>query len=153
MNLFSDLESNKNEVKKEGKNLQIFCDGGSRGNPGNAGAGFVILGKDGRELARGGANLGVQTNNFAEYQSLILALQKSVEIGGQNLEIQMDSKLVIEQMAGNWKVKNVQLKPLFERAKFLIEKNFLSTKFIHIPREKNRVADQIANEFMDRKKV
>ena len=146
-NLFSGIENSPiAETNKFGK---IFSDGGSRGNPGNAGCGFVIYGKDNKEITRGGENCGHQTNNFAEYRSMMLALEKCVELGISEVEMYMDSKLVVEQMKGNWKVKNANLKPLFEKA-VILKEQIPSLKFFHIPREKNKVADSIANEFMDR---
>ncbi len=144
-NLFTALDPRFTEKKG-----MIFCDGGSRGNPGIAGSGAVLYGEDQRELDRVGQFAGSkQTNNYAEYLSLIIGLEMALKNHISHLAVFMDSKLVIEQMKGNWKVKNANIKPLFERAKKL-EPKFEKVVFQHIPREKNKVADQIANEVMDR---
>ncbi len=113
-NLFAGID--ESFAVKEKRSGVIFGDGGSRGNPGNAGCGFVIY-EDEKEVARGGENCGYQTNNYAEYMSLILALEKSLELGFSDLLINMDSKLAVEQVSKRWKVKNANIKPLFEAAK------------------------------------
>jgi ribonuclease HI/probable phosphoglycerate mutase len=147
----SDLLSGIEKPKTlKNKKAQLFCDGGSRGNPGIAGAGFVIYDDQKNEIARGGKFCEIQTNNFAEYTSLLVGLEEAVKLDISHLEVFMDSKLVVEQMAGNWKVKNINIKPLFEKAKSVAD-HFEVLKFQHIPREKNGVADKIANEVMDRR--
>lgn len=148
-NLFETID--KSFSKKIEKKGTLMCDGGSRGNPGIAGSGFVIYDEEKKEIARGGKFCGIQTNNFAEYNSLIIGLEKAIELKISHLQVLMDSKLAVEQMKGNWKVKNINIKPLFEKAKFLAEKIKI-LKFQHIPREKNGVADSIANEVMDKRK-
>lgn len=147
-NLFENIDSSF--VKKLEKKAILMCDGGSRGNPGIAGSGFVIYDENKKEIARGGKYCGIQTNNFSEYMSLIIGLEAAVKLEITHLKILMDSKLAIEQMKGNWKVKNANIKPLFEKAKFVAEEIEV-LNFQHIPREKNGVADSIANEVMDRK--
>ncbi len=141
-------EKDQENIKRVGK---LFCDGGSRGNPGIAGGGAVIYDEKNKEIARRGIDCGVNTNNFAEYSSLICGMQLALENDVTELTVYMDSKLAIEQMKGTWKVKNANIKPLFEKAKVL-EPEFQKITFHHIPREKNKVADAIANEVMDRKK-
>ncbi len=144
-NLFSD--TNPDFTEKKG---MIFCDGGSRGNPGISGSGAVLYGEDRLEIDRTGKFTGVnQTNNFAEYTSLIIGMELALKYKITHLAVFMDSTLVIEQMKGHWKVKNANIKPLFEQAKQLQTK-FQKVLFQHIPREKNKIADQIANEVMDR---
>lgn len=130
----------------------MYCDGGSRGNPGTAGGGAVLYDEKKKELGRKGVFCGRATNNVAEYSSLICGMELALENGITDLKVYMDSKLAIEQMKGNWKVKNVGLKPLFEKAKTLSEQ-FQKISFMHIPREKNSVADQIANKVMDAKVI
>ncbi len=132
------------------KKAKLFCDGGSRGNPGPAAAGAVLFDLKGNKIWQGGKFCGKTTNNVAEYKSLILGMEQAIELAVTELNVFMDSKLVIEQMKGQWKVKNVGLKPLFERAKNLYE-NFDNVKFSHVPREKNKVADAIVNKVLDRK--
>lgn len=133
---------------KPAKSGYLFSDGGSRGNPGMSGAGFVIYDAAKKEVFSGKKFLGRQTNNYAEYQGVILGLQLAIEQGFSDLEVRLDSKLIVEQMSGNWKVKNANIKPLFEQAKAREEK-FRSVNFKHIPREKNKRADELANQAMD----
>jgi len=99
----------------------IYTDGGARNNPGPAGAGVVIM-DGGRVIAELKQYLGEQTNNWAEYEALALALQeaKRRKLQGRSIEIRMDSKLVIEQIAGNWKVKEPTLKPQVAKARALL---------------------------------
>ena len=144
-NLFSGINSSFTTKK-----AFLFGDGGSRGNPGIAGCGGVIFDKDKKEIIRFKKFLGHQTNNYAEYMSLILGLEESLKLQITDLEVFMDSKLVIEQMNGNWKIKHPQIKILWEKAKNLCE-NFNTVKFTHIRREKNKIADQMANKAMDEK--
>ncbi len=143
--LFSGLEK-KPAVKT--KKAKLFCDGGSRGNPGPSASGAVLFDLEGNIIWSGGKYCGKTTNNVAEYSSLILGLEQALELGITKLSVFMDSKLAIEQMKGAWKVKNVGLKPLFERAKNLSEE-FDLVKFAHVRREKNTVADAIVNKVLD----
>ncbi len=147
MNLFADIDP-EFAVKPTKKGF-MMSDGGSRGNPGIAGAGAVLYGEDKKELDRDGVFCGVQTNNFAEYEGMICGLNVALRNDITDLEVFMDSKLIVEQMNGNWKVKNANIKPLFERAKNIAE-GFEKISYSHIRREKNTVADAIANEVMDR---
>ena len=129
--------------------MQIYTDGGSRGNPGKAGAGAVIY-KDGKKIKELYKPLGVQTNNFAEYEAVKIALQYLLEHGLQNepIEVLADSKLVVEQLSGNWKVKNENVRRQFNEVVKLLAK-FPQVFFTHIPREKNKEADALANKAMD----
>lgn len=128
----------------------IYTDGGSRNNPGPAGAGAVIT-QNGKILAEISKYLGERTNNFAEYEAIILALQKVCELSleSEPIEIRADSKLAIEQLSGNWKVKNANVRKQFVKVQKLLE-TFNDIKFIHIPREKNKEADALANLAMDK---
>ena len=125
---------------------ELFTDGASRGNPGKAGVGFVIF-KDGKEVARGGKFIGIKTNNEAEYFALLLGLKKCNELGIKNLKIYSDSKLLVNQIKGNFKVKDEKLKKLYNEAGKLLSK--FEFEIVHIPREKNKVADNIANQKID----
>ena len=127
----------------------IYTDGGARNNPGPAGVGVVIM-DGGRVIAELKQYLGEQTNNWAEYEALALALQeaKRRKLQGRSIEIRMDSKLVIEQIAGNWKVKEPTLKPQVAKARALLA-DFPKYKFVHIPREENIEADRLVNEALD----
>ena len=145
-NLFSEVE--KDTFKIPRKKGFLFTDGGSRGNPGIAGAGAVLYDEKKKKIASQKMSCGIQTNNFAEYSGLIMGLELALTNGITDLVVFMDSKLIVEQMSGNYKVKNIGLKPLFERAKSITE-NFVEISFQHIPREKNKEADKLANEAMD----
>ncbi|MCW2544793.1 MAG: Phosphoglycerate mutase [Frankiales bacterium] len=127
----------------------VQADGGSRGNPGPAGYGSVVFDAvTGETLAERAAGLGRATNNVAEYRGLIAGLQAALEIGADEVEVEMDSKLVVEQMSGRWQVKHPDMKPLAREAADLIAR-FPKIRFSWIPREKNKHADRLANEAMD----
>ncbi|PWU01948.1 MAG: ribonuclease H [Candidatus Melainabacteria bacterium] len=126
---------------------KIFADGGSRGNPGPAGAGAVInVGSE--TVASLSQFLGHTTNNVAEYTGLLLGLEKASELGFKHVEVAMDSELVVKQMKGEYRVKNEKLLPLFEKARRLAA-TFASFKIVHVKREYNRAADRLANQAMD----
>ena len=122
----------------------LYFDGAAKGNPGPAAAAFVLKTEDGEIMSRGAKPLGVATNNQAEYSALILGLEKAVEIGAEEVEVRGDSELVIRQLRGQYRVKNPKLKPLFIQALKLSQK-FKKCTFVHIRREENREADQLAN--------
>ncbi|MCP3801162.1 bifunctional RNase H/acid phosphatase [Allokutzneria sp. A3M-2-11 16] len=127
----------------------VEADGGSRGNPGPAGYGAVVLdAATGEVLAERSAGIGVATNNVAEYQGLIAGLTAAVDLGAEAVEVRMDSKLVIEQMAGRWKVKHPSMQPLAAEAKQLVT-SFDRVQWTWIPRERNKRADRLANVAMD----
>ncbi len=128
----------------------IYTDGGARGNPGPAAAGVVIKEGD-ATLLEFGEYLGpVQTNNFAEYQAVILALEALRREGhsGRELAFKMDSKLVVEQVSGNWKIKEPSLKPLVAKIRELLA-DFPRHTFTHIPRAENYEADALVNQALD----
>ena len=131
----------------ESKVVQIYADGGSRGNPGPAGAGAVIMRGD-EVVASVSEFLGYATNNVAEYTGLVRALEKAKELGLQQVEVLMDSELVVKQMNGEYKVKNSGLIPLFQKARQLAS-GFSEFKISHIRREYNKKADALANRAMD----
>ena len=126
----------------------LMFDGGSRGNPGLSGAGFVIYKKT-IEIACGYRYLGKATNNIAEYSALILGLEAANIIGIKKLVIKGDSKLVLLQVSGDWCVKSKQLKPLCKKAVSLIHK-FSDTRNEHVKRNFNKRADELANEAMNK---
>ena len=129
---------------------KLFTDGASRGNPGEAGAGSVLLDGDGQELATRSSYLGQCTNNVAEYKALILGLQSALELGCAKLEIFLDSQLIVRQIQGQYKVKHPTLKPLFVEVKELLTK-IDSWSVAHVPREQNKRADALANRGIDEK--
>lgn len=130
----------------------IYTDGGARGNPGPAGAGAVIY-KGKKKIGDVSEFLGYRTNNWAEYEALILALTLARdELGGlvKDVEVRMDSELIVKQMKGEYKVKNPDMKEKHARVKELIAESFPGITFTHVRREKNKEADQNANDAMDR---
>ena len=125
------------------------CDGGSRGNPGPAGYGAVIEDPQGRIVARLSKYLGRQTNNYAEYAGLLAVLTWASENSAKRLRVVSDSELMVKQIKGQYKVKSPDLRPLYEEAKRRIEGlDFFQIQ--HVLRNKNREADRLANEAMDR---
>ena len=129
--------------------LIAYSDGGARGNPGPAGYGVVIKDETGKKVAALSEYLGHQTNNVAEYQGLIAALEYAIEHGHKALKLISDSELLVRQIKGIYKVKNSVLKDLHVRAKELIA-NLDWFSIEHVLRGKNLEADQLANEAMDR---
>ncbi|MBV6762693.1 bifunctional RNase H/acid phosphatase [Rhodococcus opacus] len=127
----------------------VEADGGSRGNPGPAGYGTVVFAAaDGAVLAERKESLGTVTNNVAEYRGLIAGLEAAAELGASGVDVRMDSKLVVEQMSGRWKVKHPDMIPLQRRASELA-RQFGSVTYTWIPRAENAHADRLANEAMD----
>ena len=128
----------------------VEADGGSRGNPGPAGFGCAVWSGDHSTLlAEHGESIGVTTNNVAEYRGLIAGLEQARRLGADDVAVRMDSKLVVEQMAGRWKVKHPAMAELHQQARDLAS-GFTSVGFAWIPREQNKHADRLANEAMDR---
>ena len=128
--------------------ITAYFDGGSRGNPGPAGYGVYIVDEDGTVKAELSGALGVATNNVAEYQGVIAALQWAVDHGVTAIAIKGDSLLIVEQMRGNYKVKNAGLQPLHARAR-LLAYEIGRVRFEHVRRESNTHADRLANAAMD----
>jgi ribonuclease HI len=127
----------------------VYSDGASRGNPGPAGAGAVVVFADrGHPTLRFGRFLGVQTNNVAEYQGVILGLERALEAGVREVEVRADSMLAMMQLKGEWKLKHEGLKPHFEKARALAAR-FERIAFRHIPREQNAAADEMSNRAID----
>jgi ribonuclease HI len=136
-------------AKTPEQHLIAHIDGGARGNPGPAGYGVVIQDEAGRKVAALSQYLGHQTNNFAEYQGLIAGLEYALAHGHKALKIISDSELLVRQIKGIYKVKNVTLQELHGRAKQLISQlDWFSID--HALREHNREADNLANEAMDK---
>ncbi|MBA2415052.1 MAG: bifunctional RNase H/acid phosphatase [Geodermatophilaceae bacterium] len=131
------------------RRLVIEADGGSRGNPGPAGYGAVVRDADtGEVLAECAEAIGTATNNVAEYRALIAGLTAAAQFPADSVLVRMDSKLVVEQMSGHWKIKHPGMRPLALEAQRLL-RDLPPTTFAWIPRESNTHADRLANEAMD----
>jgi ribonuclease HI len=128
--------------------VKLFGDGGSRGNPGPSASGFVVLDMEDNVLVDKGVYLGVTTNNQAEYTSLKLGLEECLKMGVREVQVYMDSLLVVNQMKGIFKVKNRDLWPIYEAIKDLVQK-FEHVSFSHVPREFNKLADAAVNRALD----
>jgi ribonuclease HI len=130
--------------------LRINIDGAARGNPGPASLGVVVLDEAGRTLGERGRCLGEQTNNTAEYEALLEALRLAAELGGTRLSVRSDSQLLVRQYNGQYRVKNARLGSLLFEAHRLA-RGFASVELVHVPREENKRADELANEALDAK--
>jgi ribonuclease H / adenosylcobalamin/alpha-ribazole phosphatase len=133
-----------------GRRLVVTADGGSRGNPGTAGYGAVVLdAATGEVLAEVREAIGRATNNVAEYSGLVAGLRTAAELApGATVEVRMDSKLVVEQMSGRWRIKHPDLRPL-ARAAAQAAASLDRVSYVWVPRERNTHADRLANEAMD----
>lgn len=130
--------------------LEVFADGGSRGNPGHAAYGFVVK-KDGVTTKEEGGYLGIETNNFAEYTALVKALTYlEAEAQGEEIRVYLDSQLVVSQLSGIYKVKSPKIRELVTKVREL-EPSFKVVKYQHIPRDKNKEADRLVNIALDKK--
>lgn len=128
--------------------IVAYIDGGARGNPGPAGYGVRIQSPDGAVLDELHGGLGIATNNVAEYNGLLAALQWAVANQAKRVHIRADSELLVKQMRGEYKVKNAGLQPLYVRARLLVAE-LEDVKFEHVRREFNKEADRLSNLGMD----
>ena len=124
--------------------FRAYIDGAARGNPGPAGAGVFVEPERDRPALEFYEPLGASTNNVAEYRALLLALERAEEAGADDVDIRSDSRLLVEQLRGNFKIRAEHLKPLLAEA-ILRAKRFRSFAITHIPRESNTRADRLAN--------
>ena len=127
------------------KTFFLYADGGSRGNPGPAGIGVVILDSKKKKVKELCKYLGEATNNNAEYNALIYGLEEVKNLGADDLIVNLDSELVVKQISGEYRVKNADIKPLFEKAIAAL-KNFKSFEIKHIDRSENKEADKLVNK-------
>lgn len=130
------------------KQVKLFADGGSRGNPGPSASGYAVLDMADNVVKKSGVYLGITTNNQAEYRALKFGLEEAQKLGAQEVDVYMDSLLVINQMKGMFKVKNRDLWPIHEVIKEQV-KLFKKITFTHVPRELNKLADAEVNETLD----
>ncbi|HVO77605.1 MAG TPA: ribonuclease HI family protein [Methanomassiliicoccales archaeon] len=130
--------------------LLVFTDGGSRGNPGPSAIAFVITSEDGKVLRKAAKYIGEGTNNEAEYRGLATGLRAAKEMGADEVEVVMDSELVVRQIEGRYSVKSGRLRPLYEEAKALLD-GFIRAKVVYKPRENpmTSMADALVNEELD----
>jgi ribonuclease HI len=130
------------------KRAVLYADGACRGNPGPAGSGAALVNEEGHVVAEAMRHLGHGTNNVAEYTALIIGLEEARRHDVEELEVRMDSKLVVEQMNGRWRVRDAKLIPLAVRARELFAQ-FPKRQIRHIPRDQNAIADALANRAID----
>jgi ribonuclease H / adenosylcobalamin/alpha-ribazole phosphatase len=126
----------------------VSCDGAARGNPGPAGVGVVVAREDGEVLATIAEGIGETTNNVAEYTAAIEGLRRAADLGATDVLLRSDSRLLVEQLSGRYRVKNERLKRLHARATALAS-TFAVIRYEHVPRERNVEADALANEGVD----
>jgi len=136
------------EPQKKANVVKLFTDGGSRGNPGPSAIGYAIYDLEDNLLHKDSKYLGITTNNQAEYQGLKVGLEKCRSLNIREVQVHMDSLLVVNQMKGVYKVKNRDLWPVHESLKVLIAE-FSKVTFTHVPRELNKLADSMVNECLD----
>jgi probable phosphoglycerate mutase len=129
---------------------KLFADGGSRGNPGPAAGGAVLLAEDGTVLREIGEYVGVATNNVAEWRGLLAGLEAALELGVEELAIRLDSELVVRQLTGVYRVKHPDLIPLAARARKLLAR-LRSVDIAHVRRKENAAADAVVNRVLDEK--
>lgn len=132
------------------KELKIYTDGASRGNPGDAAWAYIIFGESDDVVSQQAGYIGKSTNNQAEYFAVIRALQQAKQLKSPKLKLHSDSQLLIKQVNGEWKVKNPELARLFDRVNKLT-RNFNKICFLHLPRNNERIqeADQLCNFLLD----
>jgi ribonuclease HI len=126
----------------------LFADGGSRGNPGPAASGAVLIAPDGSVLREIGEYLGVATNNVAEWRAVISGLEAARELGIDELDVRLDSELVVRQLKGEYRVKHPDLIPLHARARRIVSQ-FTHFAIRHVPRAENKLADAVVNRYLD----
>ena len=128
--------------------LTVHVDGGSRGNPGPAAAGAVASNADGEIVAERGEMIGIATNNVAEYRAVLLGASLALELGASEIELVNDSELIAHQLNGKYKVKHVDMKPLYLEAITALN-DFESWSIRCVRREQNEVADLLVNQTLD----
>ena len=146
--LLNSPESKTKPAGKTYKKLKLYADGGSRGNPGPSASGYVIFDEHEKIIVDKGVYLGVTTNNQAEYTALRLAIENCIELGAIEVEVYLDSLLVVNQMKGIFKVKNRDLWPIYDAISTLTKK-LKHVSYQHVPRELNKLADAAVNRALD----
>lgn len=136
-------------LDREPAEATLFADGGSRGNPGPAASGAVLLDPGGELIDERWLYLGVATNNLAEWNALVIGLEAAVDRGIRRLAVRLDSELVVKQLRGEYRVKHEALQPLHRRAMTLLRR-FEQVDLRHVPRRQNAMADRLVNRVLDR---
>ncbi len=129
------------------RDLVVCIDGASRGNPGRAAIGVVVL-AGGAPVREIGEAIGITTNNIAEYRALLRGLGEAEALGARSVRVQSDSELLVRQLTGEYKVRSEALAPLYREARARLRR-FAETAVIHVPREQNAAADALANRALD----
>ncbi len=143
------FRSTKKSVKPSlPKQIKMFADGGSRGNPGPSASGFVLMDMENNVLTQKGIYLGITTNNQAEYQAVKFGLEDAFKNGAREVSVFLDSLLVVNQMKGVFKIKNRDLWPIHVAITDIV-KQFKKVSFTHVPRELNKLADAEVNKILD----
>ena len=137
-----------NNTELNTKKIKIYADGGSRGNPGPSASGYVLMTEDSQIIKQNGVYIGITTNNQAEYKALLFALKDAIELKSESVSVYMDSLLVINQMKGIYKIKNLDLMLINKDITSLV-KYFKKITFSHVPRELNKLADAEVNKCLD----
>jgi len=132
--------------------LHAFTDGASRGNPGESGIGLLVRTDQGQTVLTLSAYIGVSTNNIAEYTALLTLLQKIQAMGCTRLVVHTDSELMVRQMKGEYRIRNAEIRKLYDRITELVRRGRFRFEIIHIARETNREADELANLGIDSRK-
>jgi len=127
------------------KKISLYIDGASRGNPGPAGIGVLILDNDGKKIKEVYKYIGQTTNNVAEYNALLYALDEALMLRADEIELNLDSELVVKQLTGEYRVKSDEMKLFFEKALHIL-KSFKKFEINHIDRSQNKEADKLANK-------
>jgi ribonuclease HI len=133
------------------KRLTVYSDGGARGNPGPAAIAFLLISENGQVLLAKSRYIGLRTNNQAEYEALISALESAVTLGAEEVTCHLDSELVVKQLNGEYAVKNLELRKLWSKTCEL-RKRFKKARFINVPRTNSQIqiADKLVNETLDK---
>ena len=132
--------------------MKIYCDGGSRGNPGPAASAFVVVNESGDVIYKESKYIGTATNNVAEYTALLMALSWAKDNAHEGLAVVLDSELVTRQMNGEYKIKSPSIKPLALRAKEIERSLGVGVLYEHTKRDGNKTADALVNSALDRQR-
>ncbi len=144
----SNSPTKASKTKPTTEKMKLYADGGSRGNPGPAASGYVLLDLSDKVVKEGGEFMGNTTNNQAEYNALKIGLLQALKMGVKDMDVYMDSLLVINQLKGVYKVRHPDIVPVYLSIKD-ITKQFSSISFTHVPRELNKLADAEVNKILD----